>query len=48
MVKKLEIMTTIQVSKVTVERLKRLGHKGETYDAIIQRLLEVAEKEAEK
>ncbi len=36
-------ITTIQVSKSIRDRLKELGKKGETYDAIIERLLEVAE-----
>jgi hypothetical protein len=31
--------TTIQVTKVTRERLKKLGKKGETYDEIVTRLL---------
>lgn len=39
--------TTVQLLKTTVERLKKLGSKGETYDDIIQRLLEPAEKEVE-
>ena len=38
-------MTTIPLSKVTVERLKKLGTKGQTYEEIVQRLLELAEKE---
>lgn len=42
----MEQETTIRVSKSTVERLKKLGHKGETYDEIVQRLLEPTEKEA--
>jgi len=37
--------TTITLLRTTVERLKKLGHKGQTYDEIVQRLLEVAEKE---
>lgn len=41
-----EETTTIQVSKTTVERLKKLGQKGDTYDQIIQHLLELAEGEA--
>ena len=31
--------TTIQIEKNTREKLKRLGHKGESYDNIIERLL---------
>jgi hypothetical protein len=34
--------TTITLSRITVERLKKLGTKGDTYDQIIQRLLEKA------
>ena len=30
--------TTIQIKKSTREKLKRFGHKGETYDQIIERL----------
>ena len=37
-------MTTIQVSKETREMLKELGKKGETYDDIIRRLIELAKK----
>jgi len=37
--------TTITLSKATVERLKKLGHKGETYEDVVQRLLEIAQKE---
>lgn len=31
--------TTIQIKKDTREKLKRLGHKGESYDTIIDRLV---------
>ena len=31
--------TTIQINKDTREKLKRLGHKGESYDNIIERLV---------
>ena len=41
----MEEETTIRVSKETVQRLKQLGHKGETSEDIVQRLLELAEKE---
>jgi hypothetical protein len=40
-----EEVTTIQISKTTVQRLKQIGRKGETYDRIIQRLLKIIEKE---
>ncbi|MEM3563496.1 MAG: hypothetical protein QXR19_09720 [Candidatus Jordarchaeaceae archaeon] len=36
-------LTTIQLSKTVRERLKKLGKKGETYDDIIKRLIEIAE-----
>lgn len=35
--------TSIRVKKSTVERLKRIGRKGETYDEIINRLLDKVE-----
>ncbi|MFH1722729.1 MAG: hypothetical protein ABH950_09025 [Candidatus Altiarchaeota archaeon] len=35
--------TTIPVTSSTRERLKRFGHKGETYDELILKLLEAAE-----
>ncbi len=38
-------MTTIPVSKKTRDKLKLWGLKGDTYDAIIQRLMERAEYE---
>jgi hypothetical protein len=34
----------VRLRKETVERLKRLGFKGETYDDIINRLIEEVEK----
>ncbi len=40
-------LTTIQISKETREMLKELGKKGETYDDIIRRLIELA-KDVEK
>jgi len=33
-------ITTVRVSKKTLERLKSIGKKEETYDAIINRLME--------
>lgn len=36
--------TTIPLSKETRDLLKRYGRKGETYDELIRRLLEVAER----
>ena len=35
--------TTIQLMPETRDRLKAVGRKGETYDAIIQKLLTTAE-----
>ncbi|TET10154.1 MAG: hypothetical protein E3J86_06435 [Candidatus Thorarchaeota archaeon] len=35
--------TTIPLTKETRDLLKRYGQKGETYDELIRRLLEVAE-----
>ncbi len=37
-------LTTIQISKETREMLKSLGKKGETYDDIIRRLIELARR----
>ncbi len=36
--------TTIPLSKKTRDLLKQYGRKGETYDELIQRLLEMAEQ----
>jgi hypothetical protein len=36
--------TTIPLSKKTRDLLKRFGQKGETYDDLIRRLLEIAEQ----
>ena len=36
--------TTIQIQKNTREKLKRLGHKGESYDDIIERLVSYFEE----
>jgi len=38
------VQTTIQVSKETRERLKNIGSKGQTYDEIIEKLLEIGQK----
>jgi len=37
--------TTIAINKTTQERLRELGKKGETYDNIIKKVLELAAKE---
>jgi predicted DNA-binding protein len=39
--------TNIRLRKETVEKLKKLGFKGETYDEIINRLIEEALKRHE-
>ena len=36
--------TTIQVSKETREKLKKLGSKGQTYDEIIKNLVVTSKK----
>ncbi|NWF96916.1 MAG: hypothetical protein HXY34_12310 [Candidatus Thorarchaeota archaeon] len=36
--------TTIPLTKETRDLLKRYGKKGETYDDLIRRLLEIAEQ----
>lgn len=36
--------TTIQVSKETREKLKKVGRKGQTYDEIIENLLEISKR----
>lgn len=33
-------LTTIPLKRETVRKLKRFGHKGETYDQLINRLLD--------
>lgn len=38
------MITTIVVSKDTREQLKNLGKKGESYDQIIRRLLNLGEQ----
>ena len=39
-------VTTIQISKMTRDQLRRLGRKGETYDQVLNRLIEMARKTA--
>ncbi|HLM90539.1 MAG TPA: hypothetical protein VK424_00560 [Thermoplasmata archaeon] len=34
--------TTIQLDVATRDQLRSLGHKGETYDSVIRRLLKAA------
>jgi len=40
--------TSIRVNVETVEKLKAIGSKGETYDSIINQLLELREKTVKK
>ncbi|MCD6547690.1 MAG: hypothetical protein J7K22_04015 [Nanoarchaeota archaeon] len=37
-------MTTIALKMETKEKLKEIGSKGETYDELINKLIEIAEK----
>jgi hypothetical protein len=37
--------TTIRISRGLRDKLKELGKKGETYEAIIERILKVAESQ---
>lgn len=37
------MITTIPVKKETRDELKKIGHKDETYDDVIRKLLKVAE-----
>ena len=37
-------LITIQVGKMTRDQLRKLGRKGETYDQILYRLIEMARK----
>ena len=38
--------TTIQISRETREELREFGKKGETYDRVIRKLMEVAKRVA--
>jgi predicted CopG family antitoxin len=40
----IRMATTIQIKKDTREKLKRFGHKGESYDTIIERLISYFEE----
>ena len=35
-------LTTIQISKTTRDHLRNMGRKGETYDQLVNRLIEMA------
>ncbi|HVL48376.1 MAG TPA: hypothetical protein VM889_07460 [Candidatus Thermoplasmatota archaeon] len=37
-------ITTIPLTKTTRDRLRKAGRKGETYDALVNRLLDLAER----
>ena len=37
-------VTTIQINKETREELREFGRKGETYDQLIHRLMEIARR----
>ena len=39
-------ITTIPLSKPTRDRLRRMGQKGETYDALLNRLMDAYERRA--
>ena len=39
-------LTTLPVRKPTRDRLRAFGTKGESYDDILQRLMEIAEESA--
>ncbi|MHA1719276.1 MAG: DUF7557 family protein [Promethearchaeota archaeon] len=38
-------ITTIPLKKKTRDQLKKFGHKGETYDTVINKLLSIAEQQ---
>ena len=40
-----EDITTIQITKQTRDELKKHGIKGETYDEILKKLLELTKKQ---
>ena len=39
-------LTTIQIRKMTRDQLRQLGRKGETYDQVLARLIEMARRDA--
>jgi len=41
-------ITTVRISTELRDRLKKLGAKGETYEDVIQRLVEMTEKNTEE
>jgi predicted CopG family antitoxin len=40
----LSTLTTIQLQKETREELREFGKKGETYEEVIKRLMEIAKR----
>lgn len=38
-------ITTIPLKKKTRDQLKKFGHKGETYDTVINKLMSIAEQQ---
>ena len=40
--------TTISIKRDTLEKIKMIGRKGETYDDIINRLLKIGEEEIDE
>ncbi len=43
---KIPRLTTIAVTETTKERLENIGTKSQTYDKLIQELIDIAEKSA--
>jgi SOS response regulatory protein OraA/RecX len=41
-------VTTVRISTELRDRLKKLGVKGETYEDVIQRLVEIAQRNDEE
>jgi hypothetical protein len=39
-----DTITTIQIQIETRELLKKLGHKGESYDSLVRRLIQETEE----
>jgi len=43
-VNRLSTLTTIQIQKDTREELREFGKKGETYEEVIRKLMEIAKR----
>ena len=41
---RLSTLTTIQIQKETREELREFGKKGETYEQVIKKLMEIAKR----